>query len=165
MITNLGHISVNFNSLEVEPFCLTTNDLFGMVIIDTGASVCISPHKSDFVTYSKSDMKIKDLTTINRVAGEGLIRWTIENELGETTHVEVPGYHMKSATVRLLSPQVIFHHLGGSGFQDKDAYRLSIRGDTFTAPYCPRSRLPILSLSDSGVVTFVLGLSFQFHFE
>ena len=163
MISNLGHISINFNSLEVEPFCLTTNGLFGMVIIDTGASVCISPNKSDFITYSKSDMKIKDLTTINRVAGEGLIRWSFENELGEITHVDVPGYHMKSATVRLLSPQVIFHHLGGSGLQDKDAYRLSIRGDTFTAPYCPRSRLPILSLSNSSESSHSFWAS-AFHF-
>ena len=83
------------------------------------------------------------------MAGEGLIRWMFENELGEKTHVEVPGYHRKSATVRLLSPQVIFHHLGGSSLQDKNEYRLSIRGDIFTAPYCPRSRLLILSLSDN----------------
>jgi hypothetical protein len=40
------------------------------VIVDSGASVCISPHRSEFVTYNESRMKIKDLSSSNQVAQE-----------------------------------------------------------------------------------------------
>lgn len=40
------------------------------LIMDTGASCCISPRRSDFVTYLKSQVKIKDLSSSNSVAGK-----------------------------------------------------------------------------------------------
>jgi hypothetical protein len=31
-----------------------------LLIIDSGASVCITPHRSDFISYQKSKLRIKD---------------------------------------------------------------------------------------------------------
>jgi hypothetical protein len=42
------------------PYCFSSQANEGNVIIDSGASVCISPHRLDFITYNKSAMKIKD---------------------------------------------------------------------------------------------------------
>jgi hypothetical protein len=42
-----------------------------LLIIYLEASVCITPHQLDFITYKASNMKIKDLTLSNTVAGEG----------------------------------------------------------------------------------------------
>jgi hypothetical protein len=61
------------SSIE-HPYCLSSKAVFSSVIIDSGASVCISPHRSNFVTYSTSKMKIKGLSSSNQVAGEGILR-------------------------------------------------------------------------------------------
>ncbi len=61
------------------PLCLSSSIIKSNVIIDTGASVCISPHRSDFFTYVASTQKIKDLSSSNWVAGEGLIRWSLQD--------------------------------------------------------------------------------------
>ncbi len=54
-----------------------------MLIIDSGASICITPHRPDFITYKTNNMKIKDLSSSNKVAGEGLLRWKQKIVLGE----------------------------------------------------------------------------------
>ena len=58
-------------------------------------------------------MKIKDLSSSNSVAGEGILRWTMQDMHGETVHVELLGYHIPTAEVRLLSPQVLLKTIGG----------------------------------------------------
>ena len=44
---------------------------FLTLIVDLGASVCITPHREDFTFYCDSKVKIKDLSKSNTVAGEG----------------------------------------------------------------------------------------------
>jgi hypothetical protein len=95
------------------PYCFSSQANEGNVIIDSGASVCISPHYSDFVTYNKSTMKTKDLSPSNQVAGEGIIQWLIKDHRGELVAVELLGYHIPKAEVRLLSPQVLLRTIGG----------------------------------------------------
>jgi hypothetical protein len=64
----------NISSVEYL-FCFSSQANEGNVIIDLGASVCISPHRLDFITYNESKMKIKDLSSSNQVAGKGIIQW------------------------------------------------------------------------------------------
>ncbi len=52
-------------------------------------------------------MKIKDLSSSNIVAGEGLLQWNIADVAGRTITLELPGYHVPGAEVRLLGPQVL----------------------------------------------------------
>ena len=75
------------------------------IIIDTGASVCITPCKDDFLDYRASKVKIRDLSKSNTVAGEGTIGWKIRDITGKIVNVDLPGYHIPHAEVRLLSPQ------------------------------------------------------------
>ncbi len=77
------------------------------LIIDSGASVCISPHKSDFITYNKSKMKIKEISSSNHFAVEGIIRWSMHDALGTPIQIELLGYHLPKADVQLLSSQVL----------------------------------------------------------
>ena len=56
------------SSIE-DPFCLSSKAIGSGVII----AVCISTHRSDFVTHRDSKMKIKDLSSSNQVAGEGIL--------------------------------------------------------------------------------------------
>jgi hypothetical protein len=52
------------------PQCFIGEIASNTVIIDSGASVCISPHHTNVITYNPSNMKIKDLSSSNKVAGE-----------------------------------------------------------------------------------------------
>ncbi len=72
-----------------------------LLIIDSGASVCITPHRSDFIMYKTSDMKIKDLSSSNKVADEGLLRWKVEDRAGRVINLDPPGYQIPGAEVRL----------------------------------------------------------------
>jgi hypothetical protein len=95
-------------SFLATPGCF--NSMFNnshLLIIDSGASVCITPHRSDFISYQKNNMKIKDISSSNIVAGEGLLRWNIADVAGRTVTLELPGYHVPGTEVRLLSPQVL----------------------------------------------------------
>lgn len=62
------------------------------LIVDTGASVCITPLKTDFVTYRPSTMRIKDLSSSNTVAGEGQISWHVVDTNGKQVTLTVPGF-------------------------------------------------------------------------
>ena len=116
------------------------------LIIDTGASVCISPHRSDFITYKKSKLKIRDLSASNSVAGEGYVRWTVRDKSGALVHLELPAYHMPKAEVRLLSPQVLLTLAGGESRQTASGVHICLgSGIELAAPICPRSNLPILA--------------------
>lgn len=122
------------------------------LIVDTGASVCISPTKSDFVpgSYKESNMKVRDLSGENKVAGEGLIRWAVRDVSGETRVLEVHGIHIPTAGVRLLSPQVIkkTHGIGGS-IEDDGVLLSSKSGDVkIFAALETSSNLPVLKLEN-----------------
>ena len=88
------------------------------LIWDTGASVCISPHREDFISYKKSTTRIKDLLSSNKVAGEGMVRWTVHDKDDGLVNLELPGYHIPKAEIRLLSPQVLLTLAGGDSFQN-----------------------------------------------
>jgi hypothetical protein len=40
-------------------------------------------------------MKIKDLSSSNKVAGEGLIQWRFQDLSRDTVALDLPGYHIK----------------------------------------------------------------------
>ena len=88
------------------------------LIWDTGASVCISPHREDFISYKKSTARIKDLSSSNKVTGKGMVRWTVRDKDGGLVNLELPGYHIPKAEIRLLSPQVLLTLAGGDFFQN-----------------------------------------------
>ena len=122
------------------------------LIVDTGASVCISPTKSDFVssTYKDSNMKVTGLSGVNRVAGEGLIRWAVKDTSGETKVIEIFGLHIPTAGVRLLSPQVLrkTHGIGGS-IEDDGVLLANQSGNVkFFAKLNDTSNLPILEMTE-----------------
>jgi hypothetical protein len=118
------------------------------LIVDTGASCCISPHREDFITYSDSKVKVKDLSGSNKVAGEGMVKWKVLDKDGLEVELELKAYHMPNASVRLLSPQSMIKSIEGTkGFQDVLKYTLKIPGGIILeAPY-GRANLPLLPLS------------------
>ena len=59
----------------VSPQCYNSLASIGiLLIVNMGALVCISSCQEDFIIYRPSQIKNKDLSSSNTVAGEGLIR-------------------------------------------------------------------------------------------
>ena len=85
------------------------------------------------------------------MAGEGLIRWKVKDKTGKTVFIELPGYHIPKAEVRLLSPPVLLKAVGGSsqGIITPADFVLCLgNGVELRAQYCPRSNLPLLKICD-----------------
>jgi hypothetical protein len=128
------------------PYCLSSTTILSSIIIDSGASVCIFPHKSDFITYKDSKMKIKDLSSLNQVADEGIISWSLQDENGDSVQIELKGYHISNAEVCLLSPQVLLKRIGGHTLQTVDKINIALENISFCAQFCPQSNLPMIPL-------------------
>ncbi len=130
------------------PYCFSSQANEGNVIIDSGATVCISPHRLDFITYNESAIKIKDLSSSNQVAGKGIIQWLIKDHHRELVTVELLCYHIPKAELRLLSLQVLLRTIGGQALQITTNIEISLNnGIELCAIFCPRSNLPILPLT------------------
>ncbi len=131
-----------------SPKCRSNITVRSSVIVDSGASVCITPHKSDFISYQDSNMKIKDLSSSNLVSGEGILRWPFQGTNGKTISIKVVGYHIPTAKVKLLSPQVLLQTVGGHAFQTVQGIDFTLdNGFQMVAKFCPQSNLPLLSLA------------------
>ncbi len=62
--------------------------------------------------------------------------------------VELLGYHIPKAEVRLLSPQVLIRTIGGQALQTTTNIKITLDdGIKLCATFCPRSNLPILPLT------------------
>ncbi len=93
-------------------------------------------------------MKIKDLSSSNSASGEGILRWPFQGTNGKTISIKVVGYHIPTAEVRLLSPQVLLQTVGGHAFQTVQWIDFTLdNGFQMVAKFCPQSNLPLLSLA------------------
>lgn len=85
------------------------------LILNNGASICISPHELEFISYYlSSKAKTCDLSQSNVVQGEGMMQLPVVTIDGEVTHIEVLGYHIPQAEVQILCPQVLLSAYGGN---------------------------------------------------
>jgi hypothetical protein len=93
-------------------------------------------------------MKIKDLSSSNQVAGEGILRWLIQDTHGASVIIELMGYHIPNAEVCLLSPQVLLNTIGGKAIQTVQGIDIILdNGFNVNAKFCPQSDLPLIPLS------------------
>ena len=93
-------------------------------------------------------MRITDLSSTNKVAGEGIIKWDLQDENGYTVLVQAFGYHIPAAKVRLLSPQVLIQQLGGHANITKMGIQLRLANNvTLFGKYCDCSNLPLIPMA------------------
>jgi len=69
------------------------------LIVDTDASVSITPQREDFIFYRDSIVKIKDLSKPNTGAGESVVCWEVKDTSGKIVNLNLPGYHISNAEV------------------------------------------------------------------
>ena len=138
------------------------------LIIDTGASCCITPCKADFKpnSYRSSDIKVRDLSGENQVIGQGTVLWTVKDTRGRKQVIELPALHIPTAKVRLLSPQVLkkLHNVGG-GIEEDGIALLGADDVKIFAPYNDLSNLPELTLHDPPSASAFWESAFAFNEE
>lgn len=86
------------------------------------------------ITYSNSQVKIKDLLGVNTVVDEGMVEWKVLDSFGRKVVICLKGYHVPAASVCLLSPQSLFRTVGSKGTQDMDSYILHLNNVNGTSP-------------------------------
>ena len=77
------------------------------IVIDTGASVLLTPNKSDFISkICMSHLKeLKGLQGETPVLGKGTVEWTIWDLFSAVQTICTEAYYVPDASVRLFSPQ------------------------------------------------------------
>eukprot|EP00804_Cyclotella_cryptica_P029108 CCRYP_005282-RA/>CCRYP_005282-RA protein AED:0.23 eAED:0.21 QI:0/0/0/0.75/0/0/4/0/1154 len=162
LYSNPSH-SFAYSILLESVFSTVSDSVDPPLIVDSGASCCISPCKGDFESYSQSSAKIKDLSGTNAVGGEGILRWHVLDCNGRAQTISIKGYHIPNASVRLLSPQALYKSLGGHGEQDLMKYLLMLPENVILdAPY-GRANLPILPMRSPENTSCFWSRCFSFH--
>jgi hypothetical protein len=141
-----------YPAIDAAVFNSIGNSLGSPLIVDSGASCCISPHREDFVSYQESTAKVKDLSGVTKVAGEGMISWKVLDKFGREVDTQLHAYHMPLASVRLLSPQSLFKSIDGSdGYQNAKMYLIKLPNNMILeARYC-KANLPLLKLISGSI--------------
>ena len=93
-------------------------------------------------------MKVRDLSSKNKVEAEGIVCWPVADTNGNTKIIELPGLHLPAAGIRLLSPQVLKHRHNIGGSIEDDGIHLHGANTTMIAKYNPVSHLSELELVD-----------------
>ena len=120
------------------------------VIWDSGASVCISPNKNDFLTYD-TNVDIKNVAGVNgknsSIVGQGTVGWSIFDVNGNLRNFELKAYHIPSSKTRLISTSALLSKYKNESISiNQTCLRLSGNEkdhmQPVTVPYNPMNRLP-----------------------
>ncbi|KAG7349585.1 reverse transcriptase RNA-dependent DNA polymerase [Nitzschia inconspicua] len=149
--------------LPSRQFVLHTTDPSCVpVVIDTGASVNLTPFASDFVgPIQPPDLKsLQGLGSSSDVVGQGLVEWQIRDVFGNVKTIRTTAYLVPTAPVRLMSPQTYFRE-GESGELRVDHLKAEVTlhdGSVLTFPFA-ENMLPYMLPDWQPVV----GVTFQDH--
>lgn len=105
----------------IELGCLatdTTNHMYSLtpahdgypLIIDSGASGCLSPVKDDFIAWEKTEncLPITGINSQAQVKGIGTVEWTLQDDNGKPRKLRARALYVPECKVKLLSPQSVF---------------------------------------------------------
>ena len=121
------------------------------IVIDTGASVTITPNPKDF-TDGIQKTPLADLKGINgttEVTGEGIIEWEIFDAEGVVRSIYTRAYYVPTANIRLFfSPQSYFQEMAlGLGEMTTDRTKAVLKlhdGTPLIFPYNRTMNLPLM---------------------
>lgn len=129
------------------------------LVIDTGASITVTPYSTDFISPIKpvQAIEIKGIASGLRVHGYGDVCYHFRNDVGELQKLTLPNcLYAPQCTTRLLCPRQIGSASGfpGDGFNAlSDHPILTFEGKPTTVKYDEISNLPILYTAP-GLISF-----------
>ena len=109
------------------------------VVVDTGASMCLTPVLGDFVTpLTPVHNHLTGINSETPISGTGIVEWEIKDAQGLVMKIRVQAYYVPEASIRLFSPQYYFQEKGkGKLICDKDCVLLDLdeQGYIYKFPY------------------------------
>ena len=83
------------------------NDVTFPLIWDSGASMCLTSHKSDFVGEIKPwENSVQGISSGLQIKGKGNVCWTLLDVDGKFRRLKLPAFYAPEARTRLLSTSV-----------------------------------------------------------
>ena len=121
------------------------------VIFDTGASLAITPDKSDFdhgtLSVPQGDLRLGGMANGLKIEGMGPVTWTFSNGVSDEVVVRGMAYYVPKSKARLLSPQRLFDSSTGTQGRyegDQHSFRLYFADNPpLIVEYDERNSLPI----------------------
>ena len=148
-------VQVASSSVSYEPpglaVYLSTGEDDVPVVINTGASFCLTPNIGDFITpLSPSTSSLTGLNSETAVSGTGTVEWNIQDATGMIKILRCEAYYVPQAKIRLFSPQQHFQdNNGGTLLCDQFKVQLTLfDGGTLEFPYQAHNRLPLMLTRD-----------------
>jgi hypothetical protein len=141
--TQQDHTEVNLSTSDralcvlldgavITPVAFTTADLLAHIIFDTGASLAISPYRSDVIDDPTLLAKPTQLGGMGKglhIEGVGTVAWTFMAKYKSEIQLRVKAYYVPAAKARLLSPQKLFNKKSGvfgHFYGDEDKFTLQV---------------------------------------
>ena len=116
------------------------------VIWDSGASLSITPHRSDFVGPIKQPdprLRLQGLAQGLHIAGVGQVAWSFVDTTGMLRTLKVPAYLVPKASVRLLSTSSLLQAYSDETIS-LDGARLVLSGAASSLGHPQRNSIEIL---------------------
>ena len=123
------------------------------IIIDTGASISLTPVITDFVgDIEPADLdSLQGLSSKTKVCGQGIIHWKIQDIFGMVRTISIEDYYVPEASIRLMSPKQYFQE-SKSGHAVFDGgvmvIHLPLDKHIMKFPFHNRNNLPFMLLND-----------------
>jgi hypothetical protein len=99
------------------------------IIWDSGASICVTPDKQDFVDYTPNPdiNEVKGLGgKASQVIGQGTVLWSVHDVTGSLRHFQLKAYHIPSSKSRLISTNTLLANYSGEHLTvDSNSMQLS----------------------------------------
>jgi hypothetical protein len=115
------------------------------IIWDSGAIICVTPSKDDFIKYStKTDIsEVKGLGgTASRVIGQGMVSWSVHDTCGSLRHLRLKAYHIPTSKSRLICTNVLLTSYPGEHLTVEPSSML------LSGMRAQPSRLPVLAINN-----------------
>ena len=104
-----AHCYTSIDSEIFDPRGYYCKDDTTPIVFDSGCTVAVTPHLSDFIRPpAKVTKTMNGLTSKASVEAEGMVAWNFLDDYGVTQRVKVRAFYVPSSGVRLFSPQDYF---------------------------------------------------------
>ena len=105
----VASLSPSIFSIAMKMHAVTKESSFP-IIWDTGASVCVTPTRTDFISYNnETDInEVKGLGgKVSSVIGQGYVIWSVHDTQGSLRHLKLKAYHIPNCKSRLISTNAL----------------------------------------------------------
>ena len=149
-LQNLAHAIRSTFVAPAETHRVLGKEKYNPVIWDSGASICVSPSRDDFVGPLKKPSighKLQGLGQGLKIQGLGHVAWSFVDTTGMLRTLKLPALHVPKATSQLLSTSALLAKYPDEHIRIEGT-RLVLSGSSASSTSSQTARNPIEVLTD-----------------